>query len=400
MSLTVHAALEIGTTRTVMAIGECESGGEIEITSIAKIPSTGIRKSVITDIDDAATGIKALLKQIENESKKQGGSIDIANAFLVVNGQHISADQLSSTLSIAGKKVSDEDIEEISANARQLAPQGGERQALDIIEQDFSVDQTGGILSPKGRAGHVLRLNVLSITGDKNKIQDAKTAADAARLELRDPLFACTCAAEAVLEDHEKKSGVLVLDLGGGSTGYAFYCDGYLVTAGAIGVGGDHITNDLAHAFGISNAQAELLKRRYAAAVMNPEDGEKRATIEVTTPGMDNRTVSMRAVNTVTSVRMKELIAMIRERLESMGLMNRMHTGVVLTGGGAQLRDVDVLIQRELGAGVRIGRPLYVRGLESEDFPAEYAAIAGALMYAHRNYEEHSIFDSLKGIFK
>ena len=400
MSYTVHAALEIGTTRTVMAVGESESGGEITITSIAKIPSTGIRKSVITDIDDATTGIKAILKQIENESKKSGEPIDIANAFLVVNGQHISADQLSSTISIAGKKVTDEDIEEVIHNAHQLSPQGGERLGLDIIDQDYVVDQAGGILSPKGRSGHVLRLNVLSISGDKNKIQDAKTAADGARLELRDPLFACTCAAEAVLEDHEKKSGVLVLDLGGGSTGYAFYCDGYLVTAGSIGVGGDHVTSDLAHAFGISNAQAETLKRKHASAIVSPEDADVRAVIETTTPGVENRTVSGRAVNTVTSVRMKELIAMVRERLDSMGLLNRMHSGIVITGGGAQLKDVDVLLQRELGATVRVGKPIYVKGLEHEDFPAQFAAIAGALMYAHHNYEEHSFFDSLKGMFK
>lgn len=400
MSYNIYAALELGTTRTVLAVAECETGKQLTVTSLASIPSSGVRKSQITDIEQAKQSIRGVIGEIERKAKKDGGSIDIANAFLVVNGQHVSADQLSSTIAVNNKTVSDEDIENVIANAHQLTPGGGERIGLDIIEQDFCVDQRGGILSPKNIAGHVLKLNVLSISADKNRIEDARTAAEAAHLELRDPLFACTCAAEAVLQDHEKKNGVLVLDLGGGSTGYAVYSDGYLVTTGAIGVGGDHITNDLAQAFQLSNARAEMLKREHASAVVSSLEEEDRITVDPSTPGMDARSISCRAVNIVVNARVKEMIAMIREKLEEQDLINRLHSGIVITGGGARLKDIDLMLQREIGTTVRIGKPLYIDGLEKEEFPAEFASIAGALIYAHKNYEEHSLFDTLKGIFR
>lgn len=400
MSYNIYAALELGTTRTVLAVAECETGKQLTVTSLASIPSSGVRKSQITDIEQAKQSIRGVIGEIERTAKKEGGSIDIANAFLVVNGQHVSADQLSSTIAVNNKTVSDEDIENVIANAHQLTPGGGERIGLDIIEQDFCVDQRGGILSPKNIAGHVLKLNVLSISADKNRIEDARTAAEAAHLELRDPLFACTCAAEAVLQDHEKKNGVLVLDLGGGSTGYAVYSDGYLVTTGAIGVGGDHITNDLAQAFQLSNARAEMLKREHASAVVSSLEEEDRITVDPSTPGMDARSISCRAVNIVVNARVKEMIAMIREKLEEQDLINRLHSGIVITGGGARLKDIDLMLQREIGTTVRTGKPLYIDGLEKEEFPAEFASIAGALIYAHKNYEEHSLFDTLKGIFR
>jgi cell division protein FtsA len=400
MSYNIYAALELGTTRTVLAVAECETGKQLTVTSLASIPSSGVRKSQITDIEQAKQSIRGVIGEIERKAKKDGGSIDIANAFLVVNGQHVSADQLSSTIAVNNKTVSDEDIENVIANAHQLTPGGGERIGLDIIEQDFCVDQRGGILSPKNIAGHVLKLNVLSISADKNRIEDARTAAEAAHLELRDPLFACTCAAEAVLQDHEKKNGVLVLDLGGGSTGYAVYSDGYLVTTGAIGVGGDHITNDLAQAFQLSNARAEMLKREHASAVVSSLEEEDRITVDPSTPGMDARSISCRAVNIVVNARVKEMIAMIREKLEEQDLINRLHSGIVITGGGARLKDIDLMLQREIGTTVRTGNPLYIDGLDQEEFPAEFASIAGALIYAHKNYEEHSLFDTLKGIFR
>ena len=140
-----------------------------------------------------------------------------------------------------------------------------------------------------------------------------------------------------------------MIDIGGGSTGYAVYIDGYAVTAGVIGVGGDHVTNDIAHAFQTTNAQAEGMKTREASALVTADDSSPRVRVE---PGentlMDNRTVSRRALDTVVNVRMMELFTVIRETLEDHDLLHRLHAGVVLTGGGARLRDVDALAAQTL----------------------------------------------------
>ena len=395
----IYAALEIGTTRTVLAVGESEASGRLKVTCHAEIPSTGVRKSQILNINQATQSIRSVLREIERKQEASGAKITIGNAFLAVSGQHVKADHFSAPVQVENARVNDEAINSVLRAAHSMAlPK--DRELLDIIDQDYVVDGMGGIHSPKGMSGRLLSLNTLQVHADRNRIQDARTAADAAKLEIREPLFAATCAADAVLEDHERKNGALVIDIGGGSTGYAVYIDGYAVTAGVIGVGGDHVTNDIAHAFQTTNAQAEGMKTREASALVTADDSSPRVRVE---PGentlMDNRTVSRRALDTVVNVRMMELFTVIRETLEDNDLLHRLHAGVVLTGGGARLRDVDALAAQTLCMNVRIGRPLHVDGLEDVDFPASFATIAGALLYAHRNYEEHSILDGIFGRF-
>ena len=396
----LYAALEIGTTRTVLAIGECETGGRLKVSCHAEIPSTGIRKSQILDIPQATQSIRSVLHEIEKKQEAQGAKISLGNAFLAVSGQHVKADPYFGTAQVDGSRVGDDAINEVMRSAHSMTlPK--DRELLDIIDQDFVLDNLGGIASPKGMSGRVLKLNTLQVHADRNRIQNARTAADAAHLEIREPLFAITCAADAVLEDHEKKNGVLVIDIGGGSTGYAVYSDGYPVSTGVIGVGGDHVTNDIAHAFQTTNAQAEGIKIREASAVVSANGGaSSRVKVEQgENTLMDNRTISRLALNTVVNARLMELFTVIRETLAEQDLLHRLHAGVVLTGGGALMRDIETLAEQRLGTNVRIGRPIHVDGFEDAPDAPAFATIAGALLYASRNYDDTSIFDSILGRF-
>ncbi len=396
-----YAAIEIGTTRTVLAIGETGDDDRMKVIAHAEIPSTGVRKSQILDINQATTSIKSVLHEIEKKQAESGSSITLGNAFLVVSGQHIKADPFQGMVPIEGAKVGNDELDAVFRSSRTMQlPK--DREFLDIIDQDYEVDSLGGITTPHGMSGRILKLNTLQIHADHNRVNDARTAADAAKLEIRDPLFAATCAAEAVLEEHEKRNGVLVLDIGGGSTGYAAYSDGHLAATGVIGVGGDHVTNDIAHAFQTTNSQAEQLKTMEASAVIGSIPAEQqRVKVPGFSPLMEARTVSRRALDTVVNARLRELFTIIRETLEDLDLLNRLHSGVVLTGGGAAMRDLDALVSRELGMPARSGKPIHVDGLDDEKFPASYAAIAGALLFASRNYEEKSVLDTiLKRFFK
>jgi len=393
-----NAALEIGTTRTVLALGETTPGGRLRITH-GEIPSTGVRKSQILNIGDSTQSIRAVLRDIEKKQEALGSRVTTGNALLVVSGQHVKVDLTEGTVQVASGKVGDAEIDEAARRAREM-PLARGRELLDVVDQDYELDGRGGISSPKGMSGRILKLNALHVHADANRIQDARSAAEGAHLEIIEPLFAATCAAEAVLEDHERRNGALVLDLGGGSTGYAAYSDGSLASAGVIGVGGDHITNDIAHAFQTTNAQAEQLKISSASALLGQYTTE---TSRVHLPGssalMENRTVSRRALDTVVNARLKELFSIVRETLEDQDLIHRLHGGVILTGGGAGLRDIDSLAEQELGMSVRLGRPLNVDGLENEKDPWSYAAIAGALLYARENLEEKSLLGGLFGRF-
>ena len=397
----IYAALEIGTTRTVLAVGEANTGERLKISCHAEINSSGVRKSQILDINQATQSIKSVLREVERKQSLTGDKLDIGNAFLVVSGQHIKADPYQGTAPVEGSKVSDNDIDEVVGSSRRLAlPK--DRELLDIVDQAYGLDSLGAIASPKGLSGRILKLNTLHIHADANRINDARTAAAEAHLELREPLFATTCAADAVLDEAERRDGTLVIDFGGGSTGYAVYIDKYLVYANVIGVGGDHVTNDIAYAFQTTQSQADALKRTEACAVLGADrSASARVQVKGATPLIDKRTVSRRALDTVVNLRMKELMAIIRDSLEERDLLHRLQSGVVMTGGGAAMRGLDTLIQRELGLPVRTGRPIHVDGMADVEAPASFAAVAGALMFAHRNYERKPLISSLfKGLFK
>lgn len=396
----IYAALEIGTSRTVLAVGEAQTGQRLKVTSHAEIASAGVKKSQIFNIAMSSQSVKSVLKEIERNQLESGNVINIENAFLVVNGQHVKADNFQGSAQIARRKVSQEDMEEAARNARNMTlPR--DRELLDIVEGNYTVDGYGGTTAPEGISGQILRLETIHIHAEANRINDARTAAGEARLELREPLFAATAAADAVLTDAERRDGVMVLDLGGGCTGYAIYADGGLAATGVIGVGGDHISNDISCAFQTTQSQAEELKTAEASAIVGADpEAPQRVQIPGSSPLMEQRTISRHALDTVVNARCRELIAILREVLEDAGLLHRLHSGVVLTGGGAALKGLQELMRRELGAEVRLGIPNQIDGLEDVPFPPSFAAIAGALMYAHRNYEEKSLFQTIFGGFK
>ena len=396
----LYAAIELGTTQTVLAVGKANTGERLKIIQHAEINSSGIRKSQILDIKQATQSIKSIVRAIEQKQGKNGDSLDIGNAFLVISGQHVKADPYCGTTQVESSKVTSRDIEEVERICQTMVlPK--DRELIDIVYQTYGLDALGGIVSPKGMSGRVLRLNSLQIHGDTNRINDARTAANEANLELRDPLLAVSCAAEAVLNDSEKRNGVLVLDLGGGSTGYAVYYDGYLAAANCIGVGGDHISSDIAYAFQTTHSQSEDLKKKEASAVLLPSgSASARVQIPGSSPLIETRTISRRALDTVVNLRLKELFSIIRHELEDQDLLHRLHSGIVLTGGGAALKGLDALVQKEFGLPARIGRPIHVDGLSDVENQEAFAAIAGALMYAHKNYETKPFFSIFKGFFK
>jgi cell division protein FtsA len=396
----IYAAIELGTTQTVLAVGEAKTGERLKIIRHAEINSSGVRKSQILNIRQATQSIKSIVKAIEQKQNKNGDSLNIGNAFLVVSGQHIKVDPYCSSVQVEGSKVTNRDIEEVE-RASQMMILPKERETLDIIYQMYGLDALEGISSPKGMSGRMLRLNTLHIHGDTNRINDARTAASEANLELRDPLFAVSCAADAVLNDSEKRDGTLVLDLGGGSTGYAVYFDGYLAAANAIGIGGDHISSDIAYAFQTTHAQSEELKKKEASAILLPAGvASARVQLPGSSPLIETRTISRRALDTVVNLRLKELFAIIRRELEAQDLLHRLHSGIVLTGGGAALKGLDALVQKEFGLPVRLGRPIHIDGLSDVPNPEAFAAISGALMFAHRNYECKPLISIFKGFFK
>ena len=395
-----NAVLELGTSNTVLAIGEMLPDGRTKIITHCHIPSVGMRKSKIIDLDQVKKSIGSVLRESEKLQLKAGSKITLGNAFLVMSGTHVRTTPLQGSATVARQKVTDTEIGEAQRSLRSFSLPG-DREVIGLYEQGYELDDIGGIADPKGMSGSVLKVHALLVDADADRINDARSATESHHLELRDPLFAVMCAADAVLEERDRQDGSIVIDFGGGTTGYAVFLGGRVITAGTIGVGGDHITNDIAHAFQMTQNQAEVIKTQEASSLPNVQSGASaRVKMPGDSPLVENRTISRKALNTVTNARLRELLTILREKLDDLDLLHRLHAGAILVGGGAKMRDLPQLVTQTLGMTTRIGVPLYVDGLEDVPDPERLAAVAGALMYVQRNYEEKSIFDFFKGIFK
>ncbi len=389
------AALEIGTTRTVIAIGEPLGGGRIKVSALSAIPSAGVRKSQIVDISQARYSVQSVLRNLADQS-----DYSIAQAYLAVSGPQIRTKYVNAQASVEGGVVHDEDLQVVDARSEE-ASLATDRHPIEISHISYSLDDMDNISSPKGMSGRLLTLRSLCIHGSAQRIADARTAAHQAKLELPEVAFAGTCAAAAVLTPQAKKDGALVIDLGGGTTSYTAWVDGKMIYADVVGVGGDHVTNDIRVAFSVSKTQAEQLKLNDASAIISAEDANARVNVPSPSPGFKAATISRRALNTVVNARLLELFDIIREQLDTEGVLHRLNAGVFLTGGGSALPGAVELAASVFGCNVRVGSLVSaIEGLEREPHPAACAVITGLLLLAQQDETDSSgILSTLKNLF-
>jgi cell division protein FtsA len=395
MAIPPIAALEIGTSRTVVCVGEVNESGRMKITGVGTCPTTGVRKGQIVDLTQARVGVESASKQAEKMS-----SVSIWQLLLATSGGHIQSVVNPGMLTIrsADRVVSREDIEEVTENA-QAIPIENERQVLHTITQSFTVDEQPGIVKPEGMRCKVLTLNVMAVHGLKSRIDNAVSVAKSAQLEVTDVAFSGICAALAVLTLEQKRNGVVLVDLGGGTTNYIAYCNNVISAVGCIAVGGDHVTNDIAQAFNMTQARAEELKRSEGCAVLDPESSARRVVLPAQV-GFDERMLSCKALHTVINARMDETFHVLRSKLDEAGVLPHLGGGVVLTGGGAYLRKVSDLAHRIFGLPCRIGLPVNVDGLDTLEQPAALSTAAGLVLYGQMTYEDRGLFSPLKNLFK
>lgn len=389
------AALEIGTTRTVIAIAEPLGEGRLRVSAYDGIPSSGVRKSQIVDVAQARYSVSSVQKKLVSQF-----DYAVAQAYLVISGPQIRTQESSVQIPLQRGVVGDEDIEEIGERMYDIALPA-ERQALEVARLSYGLDDIENIVSPKGMSGHILKLRTLCIHGSAQRIADAKSAAAAAKLEILDVCYAGTSAAAAVLTPQQKRDGALVIDLGGGSTNFTAWSDGRLLYADVIGVGGDHVTEDIRDAFTVSVAQAEQLKLASASAMIGPDDASVRIPLPATTPGFNAASISLRALNTVVNARLSELFTIIRTKIDEANLLHRLNAGVFLTGGGSSMKNILPLASNVFGRAVRLGQIVpEVEGLEQEKNPAALATIVGTLIQTiPPESPRRSFMDALRHIF-
>ena len=395
MAIPPIAALEIGTSRTVVCVGEPDENGRVRITGVGTYPSTGVRKGQITDLAQAGIGVESAARQAEGQA-----DVSIWQVLLAISGGHILAavNTGMATIRSGDRVVSKEDIDEVTENARTVQVDA-DRQVLHTITQSYTVDDQQGIVKPEGMRCKMLTLNVMAVHGLKNRIDNAVSVAKSVQLEVSDVAFSGVCAALAVLTPEQKRNGVVLVDLGGGTTNYIAYCNNVISAVGCIAVGGDHVTNDIALAFNIPLNRAEEVKRAEGCALLDPETSGRRVVLSAEV-GFEERLLSCKALHTVINARMDETFRLLRSKLDEAGVLPHLGAGVILTGGGAYLRKVSDLAQRVFGLPCRIGLPTNVDGLDKVDQPAALSTAAGLVLYGKMTYEDRKLLSPLRNLFK
>jgi cell division protein FtsA len=373
-------ALEIGTTKVVALVGELREDGHIVITGIGDHQSTGVRKGEVIDLDHALVCVQGALNGAETS-----GQVGVHSVHLVMSGGHIETMVHRGTIPVLdpAQGVSAEDVQQVTDVARAVNL-SADRRILHSIGQTFLVDGER-VGRPEGFDAAELSLDMIILHAKTSHLRNAVKVVRNLSVDVADVAFSGLCSALAVLTPEQKEDGVLVVDMGGGVTDYVAYAANMFAAAGAIGVGGDHVTNDILLAFNIPRVQAERLKLEHGSALH--AEGERGERIALPAEGSyhPGATVNPEALHTVIHLRMAELFRLIRSRLDREGLLHLLGAGVVLTGGGSQMRGVCELAQEVFRLPCTVGRPTGVSGLAAALEGPQYAAAVGMIKYAFKN---------------
>ncbi len=385
--------LDIGTSRTVVCVGKADENDKVRLLGYGSYPTTGVRKGQIIDFKQVGNGIQAARMQAQDAS-----SVSIWQVMVAVTGDHIHATSHSEVLPIesADKIVCLEDMADLDEMLRR-PPLDPDRVVLHTLFQSFGVDEQQGVINPEGMKCNMLYRNALVVSGLNNRIDNLKRVIGDDKLDVTDVVFDGVAASVAALSTAQKRDGVVLIDLGAGTTSVMTFCGHVVVDVFCLGIGGDHINNDIASGFNIPINRAETLKREHGRALLDADHAYKRiSSSEEVRFGPDS--ISEKSLQVIINARMDELFKIIRDRLDELNLLDVLGGGVVLTGGGALLTDVEKLARRVFALPCVKGRINNVEGFEGVEHQSTYITAAGLLKYAfdaRRSQRPTSFFGSL-----
>lgn len=379
MSAPLLAALEIGSSRTTLLVGEPDDNDVMHVVGKGCVPTKGVSKGKIVNFSHAVNGISQAVGSVVAEKK-----FDIGHVLLAAGGGYVSSFSNHGSTPIRSRDhvVTRDDIEEVQELAGSVALPTPTSVRMHTIPQKFRLDGQTGIVRPEGLKGTTLGLGMLVVYAEKGPVENLQAAVQEASIDVEDVIFDALAASHAVLTQEHRDSGVAVIDIGGGTTGMVAYADGAPADAWSLAVGGDHITNDISKAFTIPNKRAERLKLEYGSAL--PGGGAERIALP-SDFGIRERTISLKALRTVVNARMDELFRIFHERLDHLELSRKLGAGIVLTGGAAALPGTLELAQSIFGLPCSIGRLQNITGLEDEEHPESFAVPAGLLVYGMKS---------------
>lgn len=348
----IVVGLDIGTTKIVAIAGRRNEFGKLEILGMGRSESIGVTRGVVANIEKTVQSIKTAVELAEAKS-----GVDVRVVNVGIAGQHIKSLQHRGirVRNNIDKEISQEDIDILVNDMFKLVMLPGE-EIIDVLPQEFIVDNEQGIKDPVGMAGIRLEANFHIITGQVAAAKNIYKCVDKAGLDVVDLILEPLASAEAVLSEEEKEAGVVLVDIGGGTTDVAIFQDGIIRHTAVIPFGGNVITEDIKQGCSIIKNQAELLKVKFGSALAD----ESLENEIVAIPGLRGRPakeISVKNLAHIIQARLEEIIEHIYYEIKNSGYENKLIAGVVLTGGGAQMKHITQLFEYVTGMDARIGYP-------------------------------------------
>lgn len=370
----IVVGIDVGTTKVCTLVGQVVEEG-IRILGVGIEPSQGIKKGVIVDLDAASQAIERSVRKAEQTS-----GVEITAAVVSLAGAHVASINSRGVAAVAGETIDEDDVYRALDAARAVAIPHN-REIVHVIQRGFTVDGQDGIHQPIGMHGYRLEVEAHIITAASATMENLRQCVGSAGVEVLQFVLNPLASGDAVLTDAERQMGVAICDIGGGTTDVALYVDGNVWHTMVLAVGGNHVTNDIAHGLRLPVTQAEAVKKKYGHALRAGVGAEEFFTIR---PFGEEEPIeiSRQALVHIIEARVEEIFSLVMQEIKRSGYDGLLPAGLVLTGGTSALPGIRQLASRVAGLPVRTAQPENLLGMADQLKSPAYATSVGLLQWA------------------
>jgi len=366
--------LDIGTTKICAIAVEGDDIENLSVVGVGTSKSDGLRKGVVVNIEKTVKAIKKAVEECELMCGTQ-----IRSVYAGIAGHHIRGQNSRGMVTVYHNRiVTEEDIRRVIDAAQVLIP--NDREVLHILPQEFIVDDQDGVQNPLGMAAARLEVNVHIVTGSVTSAQNIIKCCNQSGLDVEDIVLEPLSSSQAVLSPDEQEVGVVLVDIGGGTTDVTIYSEGSIVHTAVLALGGNHLTHDIAIGLGAPLREAEEIKHNYGLAMASMVDEEEMIDVP-SVGGRNNRTMQKKVLASIIEDRFREIFELIAHEIEKTHFHTLMASGVVITGGTCIMPGADLLASQVLNLPVRVGYPENISGLREMIYSPKYATSVGLVRY-------------------
>lgn len=367
--------IDIGTTKICTLVARVEEDRQLRIMGVGIEPSRGMKRGVMVDLENATI---AIARSVEKAQRSSG--YEIRSAWVSLAGSHVSSINSKGTAGVTGGIVRQSDVNRALEAAQSVAIPHN-REVIHVIQRGFTVDGQDGISQPVGMHGYRLDVEAHIITAAETTVENIRKAAEAAGVQVQQFVLNPLASGEVVLTETERQLGVMICDIGGGTTDLAIYIDSDVWHTMVLSVGGSLITSDIAHGLRLSLIQAEEVKKKYGHAIREEIGSEE--LFSVRSFGSDNPVqISRRDLSYIIEARVEEIFRFVLQEIKRSGYDGLLPAGVVLTGGTSLLPGIRRLASEVLGLPVRVAQPENLVGLVDQLYSPAYSTSVGLLHWA------------------